>query len=343
MKKQSQFRSVRRRPADYSEMADELGRHFLLQSYDLKNTRDLRTLLLDAAYELQAQPELTDAHVYLHSCTLAKKRVAMEFEQFKRIALSSISERIFIHDLRDVKQQGESRAMTGPSLVGDTSKKKPVTASQEAVVAYLLQRHLRALPGVSIGTIAAETKASLPTIYKVLNTYANCIERDPEDKLLRLRNFSQNDWLHWMQRTNQLSSVYFTDRSGSPRSATRLAKGLARLHRDDLAIGGLMGTLHHLPALDATSSPQLDILVHGTRRTDLSFITEIDPGLEQYEGRTELAHVVIHFIDRPASLFVHQDGQNWGALPDCIANMQKAGMTHQVNDALILIKQGQKQ
>jgi hypothetical protein len=323
-------------------MTDALGRHFLLQSYDLKNTRDLRTLLLDAAYELQAQPELTDAHVYLHSCTLAKKRVEMEFEQFKRIALSSIVERIFIRDLRDVKQQGESRAMTGPSLVGDTSR-RPTTASQEAVVAYLLQRHLQALPGVSIGTIAAETKASLPTIYKVLNTYAHCIERDPEDKLLRLRNFSQNDWFYWMQRTNQLSSVYFTDRSGSPRSAARLAKGLARLHREDLAIGGLMGALHHLPALDATSSPQLDILVHGTRRTDLSFIHEIDPGLEPYEGRTELAHVVIHFIDRPTSLFVHQDRQNWGALPDCIANMQKAGMTHQVNDALLLIKQGQKQ
>lgn len=171
-----------------------------------------------------------------------------------------------------------------------------------------------------------------------MNTYGQCVDKDPEDKTLRLRYFAQNDWLYWIQRTNQLSSVYFIDRSGSPRSGKRLAKELARLQREDLAIGGLMGALHHLPALDATSAPQLDILVHGTRRSDLSFITEMDPGLERFEGRTEMAHVVVHFIDRPAPLFEYRDGQNWGSLPDCIANMQKAGLTHQVNDALLLIK-----
>lgn len=231
--------------------------------------------------------------------------------------------------------------MDGTSTVGDPFR-KPTTASQEAVLAYLLQRHLQSLPGVSISTIASETKASLPTIYKVLNTYDHCIEKDPEDKTLRLQYFSQSDWLRWIQRTNQLSSAYFIDRSGAPRSASRLAKELSRLQRDDLAVGGLMGAVRHLPSLDATNSPQLDILVHGSRRTNLSFITEMDPGLERHPGHPEMAHVVVHFIDRPASLFVHQDGQNWGALPDCIANMQKAGLTHQVNDALQLMKQGKK-
>lgn len=341
MPEQNQYRTVRRRPDDHNEVSDALGCHFQLQSHDLKNTRDLRTLLLDAAYELQAQSELTDAHIYLHNCTLAKKRVEMEVDQFKRITHPSIAGRIMLHDIRGMAKQSEMLAMDSTSPVSDPSR-KPTTASQESVLAYLLQRHLQSLPGVSIGTIAAETKASLPTIYKVLNAYGHCIEKDPEDKTLRLRNFSQNDWLYWIQRSNQLSSAYFIDRSGTPRSANRLAKELTRLQRDDLAVGGLMGALHHLPTLDATKSPQLDILVHGTRRTNLSFINEIDPGLERYKGRTEMAHVVVHFIDRPAALFMYQDGQNWGALPDCIANMQKAGLTHQVNDALQLIKQGQK-
>jgi len=341
MQEHNQYRTVRRRPADHSEMSDALGRHFQMQSHDLKNTRDLRTLLLDAAYELQAQPDLTDAHIYLHSCTLTKKRVEMEVDQFKRITQPNIGGRILLHDIRATAQHREILAMEGASPVSDPSR-KPTTASQEAVLAYLLQRHLQSLPGVSISTIAAQTKASLPTIYKVLNAYGHCIEKDPEDKTLSLRYFSKSDWLYWIQRTNQLSSAYFIDRSGTPRSANRLAKELARLQRDDLAIGGLMGALHHLPTLDATNSPQLDILVHGTRRTNLSFITEIDPGLERHQGRAEMAHVVVHFIDRPASLFVYQDGQNWGALPDCIANMQKAGLTHQVTDVLQLLKQGQK-
>ena len=339
MLKQAPYRTVRRSHDEHSEMTDVLGRHLQLQSHDLKNTRDLRTLLLDAAYELQAQPDYTDAHIYLFGCTLAKKRVDMEFEQFKSITHQHIAGRILVHNIRAAARQQGMLAMDGSSPVSSPTR-KPSTASQEAVLAYLLQRHLQSLPGVSIGTIAAETKASLPTIYKVLNTYEHCIGKDPEDKTLRLRYFAQNDWLYWFQRTNLLSCVYFIDRSGSPRSATRLAKELARLQRSDLAIGGLMGALHHLPALDATNSPQLDILVHGTRRTDLSFITEMDPGLERFEGRTEMANVVVHFIDRPAPLFEHQDGQNWGSLPDCIANIHKAGLTHQVNDALQLIKQG---
>jgi hypothetical protein len=337
MQEQTQFRATRRRPDDHSVITDALGRHLQLQSHDLKNTRDLRTLLLDAAYQLQAQPDLTDAHVYLFGCTLAKKRVGTEVELFKRITHPHIAGRILVNDLRATALPQGALIKDGSHLVTEPQR-KPSTVTQEAVVAYLLQRHLQFLPRISISTIAADTKASLPTIYKVLNAYEHCIEKDPEEKTLRLRDFSQKDWLYWMQRTNQLSSVYFVDRSGSPRSGSRLAKALARLKRDDLAIGGLLGALHHLPALDATSSPQLDILVHGTRRTDLSFVNEIDPGLERFEGRTEMAHVVVHFIDRPAPLFERRDGQNWGSLPDCIANLQKAGLTHQVNDALGLLK-----
>lgn len=68
-----QYRTVRRSPAGHGVLEDALGHHIQLQSCDLKNTRDLRTLLLEAAYELKAQPDLADAHVYLFGCTLAKK------------------------------------------------------------------------------------------------------------------------------------------------------------------------------------------------------------------------------------------------------------------------------
>ena len=71
MQVKNQYRTVSRRP-DYSEMSDALGRHLQLQSYDLKNTRDLRTLLVDVAFQLLGQPDHADAHIYLHNCTLAK-------------------------------------------------------------------------------------------------------------------------------------------------------------------------------------------------------------------------------------------------------------------------------
>lgn len=168
-----------------------------LHSHDLKNTRDLRTLLLEAAYALQERLAVTEAHIYLHNCTLAKKRVAMEFEQFKQITLPKIGKRIKLHDTRLPAERELVLARDAAGAASDHVR-KPCTASQEAVVAYLLQRYLDSLPGVSISTIAEQTQASLPTIYKVLKTYGHCIDKDPEEKTLRLRSFGQNDWQHWI-------------------------------------------------------------------------------------------------------------------------------------------------
>jgi hypothetical protein len=66
----------------------------------------------------------------------------------------------------------------------------------------------------------------------------------------------------------------------------------------------------------------------------------MDPGLERSKDRSESPHVVVHFVDRPNALFTSSDGRVWGALPDCIANMHKAGVTHQVEDAARLIRVG---
>lgn len=60
-----------------------------------------------------------------------------------------------------------------------------------------------------------------------------------------------------------------------------------------------MGVLHQLPALDATAVPHLDVLVHGTARSDLSFIRQMDPGLERSKDRSEPAHVVVGWNPAP--------------------------------------------
>ena len=122
-------------------MIDEQGGRLQLHSHDLKNTRDLRTLLLQAAYALLEHPRGIDVHIYLHHCTLAKKRVAMEFEQFKRIALPKIAHRIHLHDTRLPDEQKMALYGGGGNGASEHAR-KPSTASQEAVVAYLLQRYL---------------------------------------------------------------------------------------------------------------------------------------------------------------------------------------------------------
>lgn len=326
----------RRSPVDFQETRTQDGLHLRVVSQDLRNTRDLRSLLLETAYELQGRTDMAEAHIILERCQLARGGVEAEFEQFLGIAARAIRSRIQLHLNPSSVQTPGLQSLEQPSRPVSYSA-TPKSANQEAVIAYLLHRYLNGLPGLDVKTIAAHTQSSIPTVYKALHSFAHCITKNMEDKTLRLSSFSTTDWLRWMERSNRLSSVYFIDVSGIPRSSARLGKELKRLQRDDLAIGGLMGALHHLPGLDATVAPQLDILLHGTVRSDLSFIQEIDPGLELHRGRPELASVVVHFVDHPQSLFVQSGGQNWGSLPDCIANMHKAKLTHQVGDAVQIV------
>lgn len=327
---------ARKRTAAFTEGFDGDRRFLQCPSHGLRNTRDLHTLLLEAAYALQAHPELDGADIALWDCALSKNSVQLEVEQFRAICRPAIARRLRVLDSRvGLPEQSQNPAM---GVQPKSALTLPTQASQEAVMATLLHRHVRGLPGLTMEALVEEAGASVPTVYQALRRYANCLApRNRDDRLIQIQGLSRANWWEWMERNNRLSSVSYVDRSGSPRSATRLAKGLARLQRDDLAIGGLMGAMHHFPSLDATAAPFLDILVHGTARSDLSFIEQIDPGLQRSRDPNEPAHVVVHFVDRPRSLFVREDGQNWGALADCIANMQRARLAHQVEDAIGLV------
>lgn len=328
---------ARKRPQAYTEVHDDDTRTFVFPSYALQNTRDLRSLMLDAAYALQEHPDAIRAQIALQVCTLSKSTVQREVDQFLATCRPSLARRLQVLDLR-LGTNTSTQAMVSNDAQRALAACKPNKASQEAVIATLLQRHIRLQPGLTIDELVTESGASIPTVYQAIRRYEHCIApRSQEDKAIRIKTFPRTAWKEWIERSNRLSSVYFIDRSGAPRSATRLAKTLARLQRDDLAIGGLMGAMHHLPALDATAAPHLDILIHGTPRSDLSFIEQIDPGLKMSKDLREPAHVVVHFVDRPQSLFVRESEHNWGSLPDCIANMWRARLTHQVDDAIARI------
>ncbi len=326
-----------RKAGEFTEVYNGNKPDLLFQSYDLKNTRALRSLMLDAAYALNKRPDAANAQIALHNCYLALDSIQRETEQFIAVCAPQIANRLHLVDLR----QPSSATSLANTLADQEQARKPTQASQEAVIGALLQRYITHQPGLPFDELLKQTGASTPTVYQAIKRYAHCIApRNSHDKRISLHSFTRNDWNDWMQRSNRLASVYFIDRSGSRRSAIRLAKDLARLQRNDLAVGGLMGAMHHLPAIDATAAPHLDILLHGTPRSDLSFIEQIDPGLKMTKDLGDAAHVVVHFIDRPKTMFETQDGINWGSLPDCMANMQRARMTHQVDDAINLIQQG---
>jgi hypothetical protein len=73
---------VRKRTAAFTEVRDGDRRFLQFRSHGLRNTRDLHTLLLEAAYALQAHPELDGADIALWDCALSKNAVQLGVSSF---------------------------------------------------------------------------------------------------------------------------------------------------------------------------------------------------------------------------------------------------------------------
>ena len=198
----------------------------------------------------------------------------------------------------------------------------------------LLYRWIKRLEPVRTSELAELSGASIPTVYAALKTLdPQCLQRD-EDRRVFLSGFSTYDWQKWLTLSTDSPSVKFVDRSGSPRSPEKLARELAKLGRSDVAVGGVLGALHYYPALDITGTPHLDIVVHGSPSTDLSFVAQLDPGLERDDAPSAYANVVVHFVNRPFSLFETRDGVVWADVLECMVHLWDAHLIHQVENLI---------
>ncbi|MEO8121215.1 MAG: hypothetical protein ABI606_18070 [Rhodoferax sp.] len=114
------------------------------------------------------------------------------------------------------------------------------------------------------------------------------------------------------------------------------------LGRSEVAIGGVLGAMHHFPGVDIAAAPYLDIVVHGSVHTDLSFIEKLALGLERDDSPDAHAHVMVHFANRPHSLFETRDGVVWAHVLDCLVHLWSARLIHQVEDLIQHIAPGEK-
>jgi hypothetical protein len=303
----------------------------------IRTARDLRFLLLEAAYTLSGGGH-PGCLCLLFKCGLTKRRLAQELEQFQGVLRPEVGRRIEVHALKspadlahvlplatDATSLAELQAQVGQVLLG-----KPKSSSREAVVGMLLHRWIHKLPPVRLPELAAMSGASLPTTYAAVKTLdPMCLARDDE-RGISLKDFPAQAWQHWLSACATAPSAKFIDRSGSPRSPQKLAQQLSKLGRQDLAIGGVLGAKHHFPALDMTAAPHLDIVVHGNLHTDLSFVAQLDPALVRDDAAKGQAHVIVHFLNRPNSLFETKDGFVWADVLECLVNLWDAGFIHQV-------------
>lgn len=305
---------------------------------NVSTARDLRARLVDAAYAL---PEMRARRllILLFNGLLSRSRLEQEITRFRSIVRPEIGQAIdamLMTDLDDLQRlglDGEEHAALR-QYVQSALGRKPRFATKEAVVGMLLHRWIERDEPARISAIAAAAGASLPTVYGALESIRpECIMR-ANGTQIGISRFWLEDWVKWLDSAAGGPKARFVDRSGSPRSAEKLSRRLFELGRKDLAVGGVLAARHILPGLDIVSAPHLDILVHGDAHSDLSFVQQLDPGLVRDDSAADRAHVVVHFINRPVSLFREEGDAVWGDILDCMANLWSAGMTDQVEEII---------
>jgi hypothetical protein len=315
----------------------------------MRTARDLRSLLLDAAYALKGNAGTFLA--LLFKCGFTPQRLATELEEFKDVVRRDVADRVRVLVIDDQQEVGQALAgYVDAGQLGDLRRRiaqassgTATSSSREAVQFLLLRRWLRGLPPIKTADLAAQCGASAPTVSVAIKAIPKRDVRRTRDRQVALQSFSPEAWQTWLSKSAAAKTVNFVDRSGSPRTPEKLARALSAMGRKDVALGGVLGAMHHYPALDITGAPRLDILVHGTPHTDLSFIEHLDPGLVRDDSGKGNAHVVVHFTNRGESYFEAQDGFHWADVLDCVVHLYQAGLTHQVQDLISHLTEQAKQ
>ena len=310
-------------------------------SVGMRTARDLRSLMLDAAYALKGNGGTFLA--LLFKCGFTPERLATELSDFNGVVQLEIANRVQVIAINHPQELGAVlngfvkadilQELLGRIIEASTGGSS-TSSSREVVQFLLLRRWLLGLGPIKTAELADQSGASAPTVSAAIKAVPEQDVMRTRDRKVALKGFSTESWQKWISKSAEVQTVKYVDRSGSPRSPEKLAKKLLALGRNDVAVGGVLGATHHYPAIDITGAPRLDILIHGTHHADLSFIEQLDPGLERNDSPEGNAHVVVHFTNRRESYFEVQNGEVWADVLDCLVHLWKAGLTHQVEDLI---------
>jgi len=196
------------------------------------------------------------------------------------------------------------------------------------VLHALLDRWLRGQGPVHTTELMATVGCSYPTAAGALADLAGVVRRH-RDRRVELGAFPVQAWGRYRSMAEEVrGTLRYADRSGKPRSTAQLAARLGRLRRDDLAVGGVFGALHHLPRLDIVGSATLCVTLHdphGSAPAD--FVERLDPALAPTKDALEPALLIVHhqrlrrFLAEPGA-----QGHAWADPVDCLLDLHEAGL-----------------
>jgi len=176
--------------------------------------------------------------------------------------------------------------------------------------------------------LMASVGCSYPTAASALEEFKEDVARG-SDRRIELSRWPRLPWLRYIGAQEKARDTErYIDRSGSPRAATDLIRRLQRLKRRDVAIGGTLGALHHVPSLDVVGTPTLALTLHDPHdRASSAFVEHLDPALARTESRDETPLVVVH-RQRLVEFLATEDesGTLWADPVECLLDLHEAGV-----------------
>lgn len=199
------------------------------------------------------------------------------------------------------------------------------------VLKVLLHQWLLKREPVTLSWLAQTAGCSYPTVARVLKSLGSAVVREA-DRSVVLRSFPHQEFTRLLAVAGKArSTVRFADRSGQPRPPDAHLRRLEMLRPVGVAIGGVHGARHYLPALDLVGAPRLDLSVHcGKSPLDVGFIHALDPALEQVTDPHAPANVVVHAVRHADPLFTQREaGLSWADPIECLLDLYGAGLEAQ--------------
>lgn len=311
-----------------------------------KDARRLRTALLEMARVADADNNY-QVILVLEEPGITESRLREEWKG----AAAVLRPELFAQLSMAVRQSGKWTGIPHPPasdklvlleqiLQHELARKPAATArgseAHQEILRILIHHWLLGKGPITVRALMKISGTSHPTVSRSLERFGHYIKRY-SDRSVELRSFPRDEWSRLLAMSDDVrGTVRFADRSGQARSSESLLRRLRGLHRQDIAVGGVLGAKHYQPSLDLVGIPRLDLSIHaGRKAVDLSFVQRLDPALERTDQREVPPTLVVHSIHRAESLFrPGDDNLPWADPVECLLDLHEARLESQALEFL---------
>jgi hypothetical protein len=307
--------------------------------------RSIRTALVQLAYSL-AERRDSEAFLVLPEIKITRERLEEEWRLAASVLQPAVASRLNICIYEHARFAGISRELDSkaqrllaeavPNATPGLASAVPRADASFVTLKVLLHHWLTNGSPVTTDWLARTSGYSYPTIANVLRSLGGLLERQP-DRRIRLRWFPRDQYARLAAVSDRVrSTVRFADSSGQPRSPEAHIRRLEKLAPAGVAVGGVLGAKHYLPALDLVGTPRLDLSVHcPDHQMDLGFVAQLDPALKPVEDPLKPANLVVHAVRHAQSLFTPRaGGLAWADPLECLLDLQEAHLEAQAAELL---------